>query len=83
MTDDARTKKDERVNWYVHQLEKLGQVKFGNGGVNECKEWIKKFLATVPNNVAEYVNIRRKNKMSWVGDRCYIGVWVWKKSEWR
>lgn len=32
--DNARAKKDEKVNWYAHQLEKLARSKFPNDTIN-------------------------------------------------
>ena len=42
--------------------------KFGDDGISENKELMKKFLETVLPSVAEYMNARRKEKMRWAGE---------------
>ena len=37
--------------------------------INECKELMKKFLETIPIDVSEYINARRKEKIKWTGER--------------
>lgn len=55
-------KKDEKGDWSARQLQTLERFKFENDGIREFKELMKRFLATVTNNVAEYVNMKRKDK---------------------
>ena len=40
--------KNEEVGTYAHHLEILARVKFGDKGINENKEIIKKCLDNVP-----------------------------------
>lgn len=67
--EEARMGRNEKVELYVHRLETLARRKFGDEGINECKELMKKFLATAPDEVVEYINVRRKEKMRWTGER--------------
>src|SRR5678816_1141752 len=67
--DRARRGKSERIDMYAHRLETLARKKFGDDDVDGDKRLLKKFLETIPTSVAEYVNLRRKEKMRWAGAR--------------
>ena len=67
--DDAKMGRNEDVDIYAHRLETLARKKYGNEGINENKDLMKKFLATVPNNVVECVNMKRKEKQRWKNER--------------
>ena len=67
--DKARRGKNERIDMYAHRLETLARKKFGDEDVDGNKRLLKKFLETVPPSVTEYVNLRRKEKMRWSGER--------------
>ena len=57
---DARMGVNETVDMYAHRLETLARKKFGDEGINENKELLRKFIATVPEKVAARVNAKRK-----------------------
>ena len=67
--DKVRMGKNERIDVYVHRIETLARKKFGDDGINENKDLMRKFLETVPVSVSEAINARRKEKMRWVGER--------------
>ncbi|XP_068229112.1 uncharacterized protein, partial [Palaemon carinicauda] len=67
--DEARMNAGEAISMYVCRLETLARKKYGDEGINENKELMKKFLATVPENVAEFINLKRKEKMRWTKER--------------
>ncbi|MEL6605960.1 MAG: hypothetical protein AAFP20_22335, partial [Cyanobacteria bacterium J06614_10] len=67
--EDCRMEEGERVDLYAHRLETLARQKYGNEGIEENKELIRKFLATVPSEVKLAVNMRRKEKKRWTGKR--------------
>ena len=67
--EDAKMEKNEGIDMYAHRLETLARKKFGDEGIYENKELVRKFLATVPSYVAETVNVRRKEKMRWKKER--------------
>lgn len=67
--EDAQMGKNERLDMYAHRLESLARKRFGDEGINENKDLMKKFLGTIPNKVGEYVNARRKDKKRWTGER--------------
>src|SRR5678815_2520318 len=67
--DKARRDRSERIDMYAHRLETLARKKFGDDDVDGNKRLLKKFLDTVPTSVTEYVNLRRKEKMRWAGER--------------
>ncbi|XP_064107967.1 uncharacterized protein LOC135216523 [Macrobrachium nipponense] len=51
------------------RLEALARKKFWDEGINECKELVRKLLATVPESVYEFINLKRKEKMRWTDER--------------
>ncbi|XP_068235757.1 scaffold attachment factor B1-like [Palaemon carinicauda] len=51
------------------RLETLARKKYGDGGINENKELMKKFLATLPEIVAEFIHLKRTEKMRWTKER--------------
>ncbi|XP_068242291.1 uncharacterized protein [Palaemon carinicauda] len=67
--DEARMNVGEAISMYVCRLETLAGKKYGDEGINANKELKKKFLATVPKNVAEFNNLKRKEKMRWTKER--------------
>ncbi|XP_068220171.1 uncharacterized protein [Palaemon carinicauda] len=67
--DEARMNAGEAISMYVCRLETLARKKYGNEGINENKELMRKFLATVPENVCEFINLKRKEKMRWTQER--------------
>lgn len=74
--------RNERINLYAHRLETLAQVKFSDVEMNEFKELMKRFLATMLNSVAEHGNMKRKDKMRWMGEQLLwedaLKITVWK-----
>ena len=66
---EARMEKGEKLETYAHRLESLARKKFGDEGINENKDLLRKFLATVPRYVVETVNSKRKDKMKWNNQR--------------
>ena len=69
MFEDARMEKGEKVGVYAQRLETLAREKFGDDDINERKELMKKFIATVPEKVAARINERRKEWMAYKGKR--------------
>ena len=67
--EKARMGKNESVDMYAHRLETLARKKFGNEGINENKELMKKFIDTIPRYIAEFINLKRKEKMRWTSER--------------
>ncbi|XP_068229220.1 uncharacterized protein [Palaemon carinicauda] len=67
--DEARKNVGETISIYVCQLETLAKKKYGDEGINESKELMRKFLATVPANVCEFIKLKRKEKMRWMQER--------------
>ncbi|XP_068227298.1 uncharacterized protein [Palaemon carinicauda] len=67
--DEARMNAGEAISMYVCRLETLARKKYGDEGINENKELMRKFLATVPENVCEFINLKRKEKMRWTQER--------------
>ncbi|XP_068226751.1 uncharacterized protein [Palaemon carinicauda] len=67
--DEARMKVGEAISMYVCRLETLARKKYGDEGINENKELMKKFLGTVPESVCEFINLKRKEKMRWTRER--------------
>ncbi|XP_068209447.1 uncharacterized protein, partial [Palaemon carinicauda] len=67
--DEARMNAGEAILMYICRLETLARKKYGDEGINENKELIKKFLATVPENVCEFIYLKRKERMRWTQER--------------
>ena len=67
--EEARMNKDESVDMYAYRLETLARKKYGDDGINENKELMKKFIATVPERVAARINAKRKEIRSYSGIR--------------
>ena len=67
--EEAKMKDGESLEAYAHRLETLARKKYGSKSINENKDLMKKFLATVPGRVREVVNARRKEKMRWKSER--------------
>ncbi|XP_068243830.1 uncharacterized protein [Palaemon carinicauda] len=67
--DEARMSAGEATSMYVCRLETLARKKYGDEGINENKELMRKFLATVPENVCEFINLKRREKMRWTQER--------------
>lgn len=67
--DKVKLGKNEAIDMYAHRLETLARKKFGDEGINENKELMRKFLETVPTSLSEFINTRRKEKMRWAGER--------------
>ena len=67
--DEARMREGESLEGYACRLESAARKRFGREGINENKELMRKFLATVPNRVYELINARRKEKMRSNGTR--------------
>ncbi|XP_068227404.1 uncharacterized protein, partial [Palaemon carinicauda] len=67
--DEARMNVGEAISMYVCRLETLARKKYGDEGINENKELMRKFLATVPENVCEFINLKRKEKIRWTQER--------------
>ncbi|XP_066959067.1 uncharacterized protein [Macrobrachium rosenbergii] len=70
--DEARMKAGETLSLYACRLETLARKKFGDDGINECKELVRKLLGTVPDGVREFVNLKRKKKR-WTSERLTWG----------
>ena len=67
--EEARMEKGEKLETFAHRLESLAREKFGDDGINESKDLMRKFLATVPSYVRETINAKRKEKMKWTKKR--------------
>ncbi|XP_068227433.1 uncharacterized protein [Palaemon carinicauda] len=67
--DEAHMNAGEAISMYVCRLETLARKKYGDEGINENKELMKNFLATVLENVAEFNHLKWKEKMRWTKER--------------
>ena len=67
--EEAHMEKGEKLENYAQRLESLARKKYGDDRINENKDLMRKFLATVPSHVRETVNARRKDKMRWANER--------------
>ena len=67
--EEARMEKGEKLETYAHRLESLARKKYGDENINENKELMRKFLATVPSSVRETVNAKRKDTKKWHNKR--------------
>ena len=63
--EEARMDRGEKLETYAHRLESLARKKFGDDNINENKDLMRKFIATVPSYVRETINAKRKDKMKW------------------
>ena len=41
----------------------------GDEGINENKELMKRFIHTIPRYIAEFINLKKKEKMRWTSER--------------
>ncbi|XP_066983487.1 uncharacterized protein DDB_G0283697-like [Macrobrachium rosenbergii] len=71
--DEVRMKAGETLSLYACRLETLARKKFGDDGIDECKELVRKLLGTVPDGVREFVNLKRKEKKRWTNERLTWG----------
>ncbi|XP_066964919.1 uncharacterized protein [Macrobrachium rosenbergii] len=71
--DEARMKAGETLSLYACRLETLARKKFGDDGIDECTELVRKLLGTVPDGVREFVNLKRKEKKRWTNERLTLG----------
>lgn len=53
------------MSLYAHQFETLTRKKYGDEDIKDTKMLMKKFLATVHDCMAEFINAKRKKKMRW------------------
>ncbi|XP_068238631.1 uncharacterized protein, partial [Palaemon carinicauda] len=67
--DEVRMDAGEAISMYVCRLETLARKKYGDESINENKELMRKFLATIPENVSEFIDLKRKEKMRWTKER--------------
>ena len=65
----AKMLKNEGLLTYAHRLETLARIKFGDHGINDNKPLMRKFVETIPSNVAHILNRKRKDKKRWKGER--------------
>lgn len=65
----VRMNQGENLDIYAYRLETLARQKFGDGGIENSKVLVRKFLETIPEQVSEYFNLKRKEKVRHGGDR--------------
>lgn len=71
--EKVRMLKNENLDSYAHRLETLARKKYGNEGIDESKTLVRKFLDTVPEQVAEWFHLKRKEKMRLGSERLKWG----------
>lgn len=59
----------ENLDTYAYRLETLARQKFGNDEIRESKALVRKFFETIPEQVAEFFHMKRKERVRVGGGR--------------
>ena len=62
--------KNGGVDLHTYLLETLARKKFDT----ESKQLLRRFLETVPSNVVEHINMKRKEKFKWTNERLRLCI---------